>query len=142
MKATIAIVVFVRALSAQMRPVRVASPMAEKPVGNVGIADVAAISNFRVHGDCNRAPARWQRMQGTLVLDNGKIVHEFWVRIDSCQSRGSVALFCPHGTSTNPDDLVEQEISLQVSMQTDTDASDVTPKCGSVPRVRPTLYEF
>jgi hypothetical protein len=143
MKAAIAVLILVSTLKAQDAPVHFSSHYSENLAAIVGIADTAAISDFRVHGDCNRAPARWQRMQGTFVLDNGRVVHEFWVKIDPCLPQGSADLFCPQiATAAKPNDVLKQELDPQLSTRVDMAANGIMPKCGSIPRVHPTLYEF
>jgi len=130
MRIVIAIFVLATALLAQMAQPHssVNSQDLEHVAENTGIADAKITSTLT---DCSLRPVRWQHMQGTLVLGKGKVLHEWWARIDPCQPRGTAALLCPNAESVTAGNwILDEERRATASALSEIDANGIKPHCG------------
>jgi|SRR5207247_3843706 len=129
MRIVMAIFVLATALLAQMAQPHssVNSQDVERVAENTGIANAKAISNF---ADCSSRGVRWEHMQGTLALSNGKILHEWWEKIDQCQPRGT-ALLCPNNeTAMQVAWILNPKLRARGPVLTDTSEDGIKPHCG------------
>ena len=52
--------------------------------------------------ECLFGTVRWHHTGGTMMLSNGKVVHDFYIRINPCEPRGTVALLWPKMNELTP----------------------------------------
>jgi hypothetical protein len=90
---------------------------------------------FYQQADCSVRPVLWQHLQGTFVLGNGKVIHDFYIRIDPCgpqKLQGATALFCPKTEKTQASVVsLEEGISSLRSIPAAFDSNTIKPHCAT-----------